>query len=202
MKAHLVIAAVLALMIAGGRAQSESGVDPIGNVKKVSTFDRAQGINVGKSATGKPVCFFREEGGSHQLDIGMSADGAFIRVAHGDGPLPAEEIPTAPLRLFAGKGLTKLVDGDEKYTGTYQPMQTYSGSIEYVSNLDTDFGSGFIVFTKEDAKSFLEMVAHARGEFVVVQSEAKAKRLDRVAIYHFSVNAIPALLSCAKQHVR
>ena len=101
------------------------------------------------------MCFFREEGGSHVLDIGMSADGAFIRVAHGDGPLAAEAIPKAPLRLLAGKGLTKIVDGDEKYTGEYKAIQTYGGSIDYVPNLVTDLAMDSLSSAKTMQNRFL-----------------------------------------------
>jgi hypothetical protein len=182
--------------------QSKSRGDPIGSVTKVSSFDRARRINIGKSSQGKPVCFFREEGGSHMLDIGVSAEGAFIRVAHGDGPLPAGEIPRPPLHLFAGKGLTKVIDGDEKYTGEYASLQSYGGSIDFVPNITTDFGDGFVVVSKDDAKSFFETIARARKEFVVIQSVSEPAKLDRVAIYEFTTNSIPALLSCAKKHIQ
>jgi hypothetical protein len=195
-------AATSVAAVTSGPAQSGSRGDPIGKVMKTSTFDRAQHINVGKSSQGKPVCFFREEGGSHMLDIGVSVEGAFIRVAHGDGPLPTGEIPKPPLRLFAGKGLTKVIDGDEKYTGEYAPIQTFGGSIEFVPNIATDFGDGFVVVSKDDMKSFFETVAQARREFVVIQSVSEPARLDRVAIYDFGANAISALLSCAKKHIR
>ncbi len=183
-------------------AQPQKRGDPIGSVTRISTFARAQGINVGKSSTGKPVCFFREEGSSHKLDIGISADGAFIRVEHGDGPLPPEAIPTSPLQLSAGKAVTKLVDGDEKNTGEYTPLFVYDGSIDYVSNLVTDFGNGFVVVSQDDPESFFEIVARARGEFAVVQSTSEPKKSDVVAVYKFTTKSISALLSCAKKHIR
>lgn len=112
------IAASLALsMAASGPVLAQSGSDPIGELKKTSTFDRVQHVDVAKSAKGTPVCYFREEGSSHKLDIGIGAFGAFIRVASGDGPLDASSIPQPPLKVFAGKELTKLFDGDLKATG-------------------------------------------------------------------------------------
>lgn len=185
-----------------GPLKSESRGDPIGNVTKTSTFDRAQRVDVGKSGQGKPVCYYREEGSSHMLDIGLSAEGAFIRVAYGDGPLAPEAIPTPPLRLFAGKAVTKVVDGDEKSTGEYEPLLIYGGSIDYVPNLTTDFGGGFVVVGKGDPVSLLEMVARGRGEFAVVQAVSEPSKLDVVAIYDFRAKSIPALLACAKKHVR
>ena len=202
MGAEFAASVVLTLMVVANPAQSQSRGDPIGSLRKTSTFDRSQGINVGKSSNGMPVCFFREEGGSHKLDIGISADGAFIRVEHSDGPLPVEAIPKPPVRLFAGKGLTKIVDGDEIYTGEYEPLQIYGGSIDYLPNLVTEFGDGFAVVSQDDAKTFLEVVARARGQFIVIQSEAELKKLDHVAIYDFKTKSIAALLSCAKKHVR
>ncbi len=202
MSVNLTTSIVLALIAAINPVQSQNRDDLIGSLTKTSTFDRAQRINVGKSSKGKPVCFFREEGGSHMLDIGISRDGAFIRVAHGDGPLRAEEIPSPPLRLFAGKAMTKVVDGDEKITGEYEPLLTYGGSIDYVPNLVTDFGNGFAVVSEGDPESFLGVVARARGEFAVVQSASEPKKLDVVAIYDFKTASVSALLSCAKSHVR
>lgn len=183
-------------------AQLQRTGDPIGHLTKTSDFDRARGIGLGKSSKETPVCFFREEGGSHVLDIGMSAYGAFIRVEHGDGPLPVEAIPTSSLRLFAGKAITKTVGGDEKNSGEYEPLLIYGGSIEYVPNLVTEFGNGFVVVSQDDPKSFFEMIARARGEFVVVQSVSEPKKLDLIAIYKFEPGSIPALLSCASKHIR
>jgi hypothetical protein len=53
-----------------------------------------------------------------------------------------------------------------------------------------------------DAKSFFDMAARARGEFVVVQSISETKQSDVIAIYHFKASTISALLSCAKKHIQ
>lgn len=196
------LAASVVLGSAVGPAQSQGRGDPIGSLVKTSTFNSAQRISLGKSRSGMPVCFFREEGSSHRLDIGMTADGPFIRVEHGDGPLATGSIPKPPLMVFAGKGLTNLVDGDLKSTGEYEQFQIYGGAIEYAPNLDTEMGNGFAVVAKGDAKAFFEMVARARGEFVVVQSVSEPKKLDVVAIYDFNANAISALLLCEKKHIQ
>jgi hypothetical protein len=181
---------------------SQAGGDPIGELKKTSTFDRAQRVDVGTSRKGKPVCFFREEGSSHTLSIGIGAVGAFIRVASGDGPLAAESIPKPPLQVFAGMEITKLVDGDLKSTGEYMPIEIYEGATDYVPNLDTEYGGGFVVIGKGDAKSFFDMVASARKQFVVVQSTAEPKNVDVIAIYDFKASAIPPLLACAKKQIQ
>lgn len=187
--------------VATGPVQSQ-GRDPIGSLSKTSTFNSTQHISLGKSRSGKPVCFFREEGSSHRLDIGMTADGAFIRVEHGDGLLASGSIPKPPLKVFAGKELTKLVDGDLKSTGEYVQLHIYGGAVDYAPNLSTEMGTGFAMIAKGDVKSFFEMVARARGEFVVVQSVSEPRNVDVIAIYKFNANAIPALLSCAQKHAR
>ena len=74
--------------------------------------------------------------------------------------------------------------------------------MDYVPNLDTEYGGGFVVIAKSDPKSFFEMVARARQEFVVVRSIATPKNVDVIAIYNFKVSAIPALLACAKKTIQ
>jgi hypothetical protein len=199
---RLVIASFALSMTVITPAWPQGGADPIGELKKASTFDRAQHVDVAKPAKGKPVCYFREEGSSHTLEIGIGAAGAFIRVASGDGPLDAGSIPKPPLKVFAGKELTKLVGGDLKSTGEYESFQTYAGAFDYVPNVKTVFGGGFVVIAKGDAKAFLDMVARARREFVVVQSGAEPKNVDVIAIYDFNTSAVSALLACAKKHVQ
>lgn len=178
-------------------AFSQERDDPIGALSKVSTFDRAQRVDVGKTKAGKIACYFREEGSSHSLDIGMTADGAFIRLETGDS---RETTPTPPLRVFAGRQITKRVGKNEYATDEYELLQEYGGGIEYyVPKRET---GNFVVVAKGDAKAFLEMVARARTEFVVVQSAADKKKVDIVAIYKFTTASIPALLACAKTRVQ
>lgn len=196
----LAVALFALAMTAISPAWSQSGADPIGELKKTSTFDRAHHVDVAKSATGKPVCYFREEGSSHTLDIGIGAVGAFIRVASGDGPLDAGSIPRPPLKVFAGKELTKLVDGDLKSTGEYESIRGYDGAIDYVPNISTLYGAGFVVIAKGDPKSFFEMVVRAGPkDFVVVQSASTPKNVDIIGIYKFNMSVIPVLFDCAKK---
>lgn len=199
---YLVAPLVMGALVANGWAQSLGRGDMIGDLIRTSTFSRADHVNVGKSNMVKQACFFREEGSSHMLDIGVGTDGAFIRLAYGDGPLPAESIPKPPLQVFAGKQLTKLVDGDLKATNEYEPIQIFDGAVNYTPNLATRYGSGFIIVTDGDTRSFLEMVARARGEFMVVRSVSEPGKVDVVAIYDFKESTVSALLSCAKKLVR
>jgi hypothetical protein len=151
-------------------------------------FDRARHVDVGRAAPGRTVCYYREEGSSHRLDIGIAGGEAFIRL---DAPEDRDATPAAPVLVFAGK---------QKEDGTYQILQQYAGGVQYfVPNASQ---SGFVLIAKGDANAFLQMVARARTEFVVVQSAARPKDADIVAIYKFTAASIPALLACAKTQAR
>lgn len=196
---YFAVSLVMGALVATGSAQSPGRGDTIGDLVRTSTFSNTDHVNVGKSNLVKQACFFREQGSSHMLDVGVSADGAFIRLAYGDGPLQAESIPKPPLQLFAGKQLTKLIDGDVRVTGEYEPIQIYDGAVNYTPNISTRYGSGFIVVTDGNARPFLEIVARARGEFIAVRSASQPGKVDVVAIYDFKESTMLALLSCAKK---
>jgi len=176
-----------------GAALSQERGDPIGAATQVGIFDRAQLVKVGKNKAGKPVCYFREQGSSHTLDIGVAADGAFIRLETGDS---RETTPQPPLRVFAGKQMAK----GEYATNDFATLQEYKGAIAYYVPIPSR--GDFVLVAKGDAKAFLEMVARARTEFVVVQSVAQPQNVDVVAIYNFKAAAIPALLACAKARIQ
>jgi hypothetical protein len=156
-------------------------------------FDRAQKINVGRTAAGQAACYFREEGSSHTLDIGITVDGAFLRLETGDS---RETTPQPPLRLFAGK------QGERGgyVTDEFTVLQPYKGRIEFYMP-KPDQGD-FTVIAKADPQALFEMVARARNEFVVVQSVTDPKNINIVAIYQFTVANIPALLACAKARIQ
>jgi hypothetical protein len=183
--------------LTAGVALAQQRADPIGPLTKVQTYDRAQKINVGRTKSGKIACTFREEGSSHSLDIGISSDGAYIRLETGDS---REMTPSAPLKVFAGKEIAKRVGTDEFATGEFSVLQAYDGPFDYfIPNPEQD---NFSVIAKGDAKAFLEMVARANTQYVVVQSANDPKTVDYVAIYNFKPAAIPALLACAKERVK
>jgi hypothetical protein len=187
------LAIVLSAALAPGLAFSQARGDPIGALARVATFDRAQQVMIGKTKAGKLACYVREEGGSHTLDIGMTADGAFIRLETFD---PHETTPAPPLRLFAGKQIAKGGYATNEFT----VLQAYDGPFDYY--IPKPSQGDFVVVAKGDAKAFFEMVARARMEFVVVQSVADRNNVDIVAIYKFKTAAIPALLSCAKERIQ
>ena len=183
-------------------AQPQGRADPIGELRRTATFSRADRVNLGQSSTGALACYFREEGSSHKADIGIGQVGAFIRVDRGDEALAPGAIPKPPLRVFAGKDKTIVVDGDEKSSGEYQALQTYDGAVDYVPGLTGPFSDGFAVVAKGDARSFLATVVRARGQFIVVQSVARPNNVDIIAIYQFKASTMNALLACAAKHIQ
>jgi hypothetical protein len=196
-RSRVVVLAIAFASLTAGAAVAQQRGDPIGELTKIATFDRAHHIDVGRTTAGKTACYFREEGSSHFLDIGLTADSAFIRLQAGE---PRETTPVPPLVLFAGKQSTKRVGKDEYATDEYEILQAYNGGFDYyIPNPDTD---DFVVIAKGDATPFFEMVAHARKEFIVVQAAADKKKVNIVAVYNFTTAAIPALLSCAKARAR
>ncbi len=170
---------------------------PIGSLNRTATFDRRKKIYVGKSKSGTVACYFREEGDTHRLDIGIAAAGAFVRL---QTPETRDATPAPPVRIFAGKEKTRRSGGNEYATGEYTVLKAYDGPVAFF--VPEPKTSGFTAIGKADPKSFLEMVATAKGEFVVVQAERGAKAANIVAVYGFNAALIPALLSCAKaQHI-
>ena len=102
--------------------------------------------------------------------------------------------------MFAGKEISKRVGADEFSTGEFTALQAYDGKFDYyIPKPEQD---DFTVVARGDAKTFLEMVARANTQFVVVQSVADPKNVNYVAIYNFKAAAIPALLACAKDRVK
>ncbi len=191
---HCCFLAIVALAaLAPGVAFTQQRGDPIGPLTRAAIFDRAQKVNVGKTKAGKIACYVREEGTSHSLDIGITADGAFIRLETFDS---RENTPAPPLRVFAGKQIAK----GEYATNEFTVLQAYNGKFDYYVPKPSQ--GDFVVVAKGDAKLFFEMVARARTEFVVVQSIADPKNVDIVAIYDFKTGAIPALLLCAKDRIQ
>jgi hypothetical protein len=186
-----VIAAMAALPV--GAACAQTAGDPIGALTQVSTFNRAQKVHVGRTAAGKTACYFTEQGSSHRLDIGVTADGAFLRLETAD---PREATPQPPVRVFAGKQITRGQYATDEFT----VLQGFDKNVDYYTPRP-DRGD-FVLTAKYDAAGFLDMVARGRGEFVVVQSLANPKQQDIVAIYHFNPGAVGALIACANARLQ
>lgn len=185
----------IAAALIGGNALAQTP-DPVGPLTKVTTFDRAQKINVGRTQSGKTVCYFREEGSSHSLDIGVTAEGAYLRLETFD---EREMTPSPPLRIFAGKEITRRQGNDEFSTGEFTVLQAYNGAFDYAPDPQRD---SFTAVAKGDAKAFLDTVAAANGQFLVVQSTSDPKVVNYTAIYGFKTAAIAPLLACAKERAK
>lgn len=192
----LIVGVALAALTATA-AMTQERADPIGPLTRTQTFDRAQKIEVGRTKSGKTACYFREQGNTHTLDIGISADGAFMRLDTAD---EREKTPAAPLKVFAGKEITKRVGGDEFSTGEFNVMQAYDGPFDYF--IQDPGRDSFTVIARGDARAFLDMVARAAKQFVVVQSANDPKTVNYVGVTDFKPAAIPALMACAKERMK
>jgi len=190
---HCLIATMMLLVSVASVAPAQERGDPIGPITKTAIHDRAQKIDVGKTTAGRTACYFREDGGSHVLDIGLTVDGAFLRLETAD---MRDATPTAPLRIFAGKQIERGGTATDEFT----LLQPFAGKFDYY--IPEPEQGGLVILTKDDATAFFGMVARARMNFVVVQSAANPKMVDYFAIYEFKTSAIPALLSCAKARIQ
>ena len=180
-----------------GDVPSLNCTDPIGALTRTTAFDSARRIYVGRSKTGTLACYFREEGDSHRLDIGIAAQGAFVRL---QTPEPRELTPSPPVQVFAGKEKTRRVGNNEFATGEFTALKSYNGDVEFFVPKPTT--GDFTVIAKSDPAAFLAMVAGAKTQFVVVRSIADPKAANIVAVYGFDAAMIPVILSCARaQHL-
>lgn len=187
MPAHRHLPAMLcaAMVLSPTVGQTAGDTDPIGPLRRTARYDVSQKIDVGQSSTGVVACYVREEASSHRLDIGVAGSSAFLRV---EAPDERETTPAPPLKVFAGKSGA----GDD-----YTTIKPFDGAVSFA--MPTPDTSDFVLIAENDPRGFLEMVAAARGAFVVVQSQTDAKASDAVAVNQFSTQAIPHLLACATE---
>lgn len=168
--------------------------DPIGALDGAVPLDGGGGVLVGADAAGRAVCFVRETGDSHHLDIGMGSGGAFVRLETPDAD-PAATPLLPPLQVYAGE--QQIEDG--KATDRFTVLKAFTGTAGFLRLAAP--ASGFLVKAEGDSAPFLEVVAAARGHFLVVQSQALPQALDYVAVYDFTPEVASALLDCAAHHV-
>lgn len=180
----LLLSQLLALAISMPLA-AVAADDPIGVLRKIARYDNAAKVEVGRTDSGLVACYVREQGSSHQLDIGVSGTRAFIRL---EAPDEREATPQPPLKVFAGKSSS---------ADDYAPIMEFGGPVTFV--VPRQDRSDFTLIAEQNPREFLQMVAAARGEFVVVQARADAKITNVVAIYQFSPKAIAPLLACAAE---
>ena len=140
-------------------AQTES--DPIGTIRAAARFDGGHGVMLGRDAAGRTVCYVREQGDSHRLDVGIGAVGTFVRL---DTPEPRDATARNPVRVFAG---LQQIDND-KATDRFTPLKSFAGTPAFhVPRKDL---LGFVILAEGDPAAFLAIVAAARRNFLVIES--------------------------------
>jgi hypothetical protein len=180
-------ALLFAATLAASPTATAADTDPIGPLRRIARYDAAAKIDIGQAPSGLQACYFREEGSSHRLDIGVTGRRAFLRL---EAPDERDATPAPPLKVFAGKSGS---------ADDYVEVQGFEGAVTF-STPRPDRGD-FVLIAASDPRGFLQMVAAARGEFVVVQSVADPKAHNIVAIYHFDTKAIQPLLACAAERL-
>ncbi len=168
--------------------------DPIGQIGSAVPYEGDARVAVGPDADGHPVCFTRETGDNHRLDIGIGTAGAFVRLeaADSDG---AAAMPQAPLQIYAGE--QQVADG--KATDRFNVLKAFTGTARFLRF--TGPAPGFVVVADGNPAPFLEVVAAARRQFLVVASQQDPRAIDYVAVYDFTPEAAGAVIACATRHV-
>lgn len=147
---------------------------------------------VGRDAGNRPVCFLREQGDTHRLDIGIGLEGAFVRL---ETPEPRDSTARNPVRIYAG--LQQVKDGYA--TDRFMVLEAFGGAVRFLVP-QADRGSFTIVATG-DPLPFLAVVAAARGNFLVIDSREPPPSREYAAVYDFDRPAADALVACARQHL-
>ena len=183
---------VLPLLLCVPGLAAHAQIDPVGPVSQTGRYEGGQSGLLGRDSAGRTLCFRREEGSSHRLDIGVSRHGAFARL---ETPEPREATARDPVRVYAGqRGPMAPNRGDR-----FAVLAAYDGAARhFVANPSS---SGFTLVAT-DAAAFLAVVAAARDHFLVVESRQPPAARESVAIYDFTRAAGEAMLACAARHVR
>lgn len=168
--------------------------DPIGPLSKASPSAEDNTVLIGKDPGGMPVCFTREQGDSHHLDIGVSTAGAFVRLESADSA-DAPPASGGAVRIYAGE---QLIEGG-KATDRFTVLKAYEGAASY-SQLSGD-SPGFLVVAAGDPVPFLEVVVAARRQFLVAEAQGEPRGIDYVSIYDFDAVAAKAVMACAVRSV-
>ena len=149
-------------------------------------------VLVGRDADNGPVCFLREKGDTHQLDIGIGRAGAFVKL---DTPEPRDTTARNPVRVHAGDEIVV----NDKSSGRFKLLATFDGEARLT--VPKPDRASFLLQATGDPAPFLATVAAARGKFLVIESRNKPGELEYVAVYDFDRTAAQALLACARANV-
>lgn len=178
------------LLAAASPVAAQIAVDPIGKIVPTGRFDGGTKVQIGRDAAGRAVCFLREQGDSHRLDIGIGASGAFVRL---ETPEPRDATPVPPVRAYAGLQQTE----NGRATDRFMVLKPYEGEVTYV--VSTPGQGSFTLVATGAPDAFLAVVAAAGGNFLVIEQRRPPVR-DYVAIYDFDEQAAAALLACRQRH--
>ena len=187
------IALCAALTVPLAAAADEA--DPIGVLDEARTSEAANSVLIGADRAGGPVCFVRETGDSHHLDIGLASSGAFVRLEAPDSDADARA-PAPPLRVYAGE---QLIEGDMA-TDRFTAVLSFAGTARFARFAEPQ--KGFVILADDDSAGFLDVVAAARGRFLVAESMQAGGGLDYVAVYDFNAETAAALAACAAANVK
>jgi len=181
---------VLLIFAQATPATAQDTFDPIGRLVETGRYSGRDSL-IGRDGTGRPVCFRREQGDTHQLDIGIGHMGAFVRL---ETPEPRDAMPKPPVRVYAGAEEIR----NERATGRFRQLTTFVGDIVYA--VPDRARAGFTLLASPDPAGFLAVVAEARANFLVVEQRDGRVR-DYVAVYEFGPAAMQALLACLKNRI-
>lgn len=168
--------------------------DPVGGIAGAAPFEGGGGVLVGTDVSGRAVCYVRETGDSHRLDIGIGEVGAFVRLEAGDSD-PGAVAPQAPLLVYAGQQESE----EGKATDRFAILKSYKGTARFLRFAAPQ--PGWIVMASGDPAPFLAVVAAAHRQFLVVESQQQPRAADYVAVYDFTPDAAAKLVACAARHV-
>lgn len=154
----------------------------------------AGGIRLGQDPENGPTCYRRESGETHKLDIGINRAGAFIRLT---SPEPRESSASNPVRVYAGE---ERIDQNGMTTNTFKVLAPFEGEVS-LSIPDPEAAS-FLLQSRGDPEKLLNVVAAAKGNFLVLESRNQPGGVESVAVYDFGPGDTAALAACAKESVR
>lgn len=187
---RLALLCLSATLVAASPGVAQVAIDPIGKITPNGRFDGGSKVQLGRDAAGRPVCFVREEGDSHRLDIGIGAGGAFVRL---ETPEPRDATPVPPVRVYAGLQQTE----NGRATDRFMVLRPYEGEVAYF--VPTPGQGSFTLLAAGAPDAFLAVVAAAGGNFLVIEQRRSAVR-DYVAIYDFNEQAAAAVAACRQRH--
>lgn len=183
-----IVVALLTLAISGSAA-AQAGPDPVGRIVPAGKWQGGHDVLIGRAANGDMVCYRREEGDTHRLDIGIGKMGAFVRL---ESPEPRDMLVSKPVRAYAAVEQVR----NDRATGHFTSLLAFEGELSYLA---PDYKIlSFVLVAPTEPAQLLAVVAAARGNFLVIEQRGSSNR-DYVAIYQFDRDAAEAILACQQR---